>query len=174
MQNESIQALNTTLTPTRRLTTKERAVFEKVTDEFSHLTCADEEALTQYAEAVSRYHLAAKDTKRHPTVSIPVVNRATGNIVGSKDVRNPAFVTLRESSAQMVSLGRRLLIDAHSAEKRLRMDSKLARSAAAVAADGNKANPSAGEMTDEEFMTFCYDDPELEYIFGKRPDPLYN
>src|SRR5450631_2173706 len=100
-----------TLMPTRRLNSKEREVFKRVKDEFSHLTNSDAEQLTQYAETIIRHQLAVTETKRHPTVSTPITNRATGNIVGSKDVRNPAFVTLREASAQMVSLGRRLLID---------------------------------------------------------------
>jgi phage terminase small subunit len=150
MLNETIHAPNAALIPTRRLTTKERAVFERLTQEFNHLSSSDAEQLTQYAEAVIRYQIAAKETKKNPTVSIPVVNRSTGNTTGHKVVRNPAFVTLREASAQMISLGRRLLIDAHSAEKRLRMASKLARSAAAVAANSSDYEAN---LTEEQIET---------------------
>jgi hypothetical protein len=110
------------LEPTRRLTTRERRVFDRVSNEPEHLT--------QYAEAVARYEDALKSTKKHALISVPVVNRSTGNVTGTKQIRNPAFATLKESLSQANTLARRLLIDAHSAEKRQRLLTKRARAAA--------------------------------------------
>ena len=84
--------------PTRKLTAKERKVFERVLSEFIHLTSSDGEQLTQYAEAVIRYETAVKETKKHPIVSVPIINRSTGNLTGEKLIRNPAFVTVKENS----------------------------------------------------------------------------
>jgi phage terminase small subunit len=130
-----------TLTPTRRLNKAERTVFDRVNAEFIHLTPSDAEQLTSYAEAVVRYEVAVKETKKHPTIAIPVVNRTTGNVTGERITRNPAFATMREAMAQMVSLGRRLLIDAHSADKRQRLLTKKSRAMTAAeakhAADGS-------------------------------------
>lgn len=120
------------ISPTRRLTPKERKVFDRVTSEFVHLQASDAEQLTQYAEAVVRYQTALKETKANPTVTAPVVNRSTGNVVADKVVRNPAFITLKESQAQLNTLARRLLIDASSADKRNRLLTKRARTLAAI------------------------------------------
>lgn len=131
MKTTRIVSNTAQITPTRRLATKERRVFDRVLSEFIHLTTSDAEQLTQYAEAVVRYEMAAKETKKHPTVSISVVNRATGNVTGEKLVRNTAFVTLREAQVQITALARRLLIDSHSAEKRQRALTKRSRALAA-------------------------------------------
>ena len=117
--------------PTRRLTSRERRVFDRVSNDFAHLSVIDEEQLTQYAEAVVRYEDALKSTKKHALISVPVVNRSTGNVTGEKLVRNPAFVTLKETLTQMNALARRLMIDAHSAEKRQRLLTKRAQALAA-------------------------------------------
>jgi hypothetical protein len=115
------------ITPTRRLNAKERKVFDRVVADFTHFQPSDAEQLTQLAEATVRYEAAAKETKRNPTVSLPVINRASGNIVGEKVVRNPAYATLKEAQTAMNSLARRLMIDAHSAEKRQRLMTKRVR-----------------------------------------------
>jgi phage terminase small subunit len=138
------------IAPSRRLSAKERKIFDRVLSEFSHLVPSDAEQLTQYSEAAIRYQVAAKEIKQNPTVEIAVVNRASGNITGFKIVRNPAFVTLREASAQMVSLGRRLMIDAHSAEKRMRMQSKKARSQSSVEADAITERDLRASLTQEQ------------------------
>jgi hypothetical protein len=148
---------NPALTPTRRLTAKERAVFDRVASEFNHLTSSDEEQLTQYAEANVRYQVAAKATKKHPTISLPVINRSTGNVTGEKIVRNTAFATLKESQAAMNSLARRLMIDAHSAEKRLRLASKIARSAFGIVASEVAANIAALSITEEQIQAAVQD-----------------
>ena len=140
--NTTISASNTSITPTRKLTVKERKVFDRVLAEFIHLAPSDAEQLSQYAEAVIRYEKATKESKRHPTVSIPVVNRATGNIVGDKVVRNPAFATIKEAQSQVTALARRLMIDAHSSEKRQRLLTKKARALAASEAK-SASNASA-------------------------------
>lgn len=129
------------LEPTRRLSTAERRVFDQIRGDFVHLVASDAEMLTQYAEAAARYQTAAKETKKNPTVSMPVVNRASGNVVGEKIVRNPAFVTLKEAQSQMNALARRLMIDPASAEKRQRLLTKKARAlvAAEQAAASNRA-----------------------------------
>ncbi len=141
--NDLDSNLNVLLVPTRRLNVKERRVFDRVLSEFVHLGPSDAEQLTQYAEAVVRYETAMKAAKKHSTVSIPVVNRATGNVTGEKIVRNPAFVTLREAQSQMNTLARRLLIDTHSAEKRQRMLTKKAR---ALAASESKSADDAAAL----------------------------
>jgi len=104
------------LRPTRRISTRERAVFDRILRDFRHLRPSDAEMLTQYAETVVRYEIAAKETKKQPVVSVPIVNRASGNVTGEKQTRNPAFATLRESQQQMTALARRLMIDAASIE----------------------------------------------------------
>ena len=158
------------LAPTRRLTSKERKVFDRVASEFTHLEPSDSEQLSQYAEAVIRYQIAAKETKRHPTVSLPVVNRTTGNVTSSKTVRNPAFLNLREASAQMVSLGRRLLIDAHSAEKRLRLKSKLARSLSGIEASKLAENEALESVTEEQIQAVI--DESRKGFLGLNPAQL--
>jgi len=129
------------IAPTRKLINKELDVFNRVLSESVHLTSADAEQLTQYAEAVIRYETALKQTKKHPTISVPVINRSTGNVTGEKRVRNPAFVTLKEALTQMNVLARRLMIDAHSAEKRQRLLTK--RSQAMAASESKMAADSA-------------------------------
>lgn len=130
-----------TLSPTRRLNKAERTVFERVNSEFIHLTTSDAEQLTAYAETVVRYEIALKSTKKNATISVPVVNRSTGNVTGEKIIRNPAFATLKEAQSQMVALARRLMIDAHSAEKRQRLLTKKSR--AMIAAEQKQAADSA-------------------------------
>ena len=119
------------LKPTRRLSTAERRIFDRIRREFVHLVTSDAEQLTQYAEAVARYETAAKEAKKHPTITVPVINRSTGNVVGEKIARNPAFATVKETQQQMNTLARRLLIDPASAEKRARLLTKKARALAA-------------------------------------------
>jgi hypothetical protein len=143
---------NPTLIPTRRLNSKERRVFDRVASEFNHLTPTDEEQITQYAEAVVRYSTASKDSKKRPTVTLPVVNRSTGNVTGQKIVRNTSFATLKEAQAQINSLARRLMIDAHSAEKRLRYTSKKSRSAAGVVASDVASNVALASITEAEIQ----------------------
>lgn len=141
---------NETLTSTRRLSSKERAVFDRVTSEFVHLAASDAEQLTQYAEAVVRYQTAAKETKKSSTVSIPVVNRATGNVTGEKIIRNPAFATLKEALSQMNALARRLLIDAHSAEKRQRLLTKKARALVAAETQSASSEAALANLSEEQ------------------------
>lgn len=158
-----------TLLPTRRLTAKERAVFDRVSSQFAHLTASDAEQLTQYAESSVRYEAAVRETKKHPTVSQPVINRTTGNVVGEKPVRNPAFATLREAQAQMVSLGRRLLIDAHSADKRQKLLTRKSRSLTAAEQD----TPALTEARMAAYAAEAYTDPEDACLFlqpGERLD----
>lgn len=131
MKNTNSDVKTEAILPTRKLTAREQKVFDRVLAEFVHLTSADAEMLTQYCEAVARYQAAARETKKNPTIDLPVVNRATGNIVGHKPVRNPAFITLRESQSQANSLARRLMIDSVSTEKRQRLQSKQAKALAA-------------------------------------------
>lgn len=142
-----------TMTPTRRLKKAEREVFERVNSEFIHLTSTDAEQLTQYVEAVVRYEAALKQTTKHPTISVPVVNRSTGNITGEKIVRNPAFTTIKEAQSQMNALARRLMIDAHSAEKRQRMLTK--RSRALAASESNTVSDAAAlaEVSESQIQT---------------------
>jgi len=137
------------LEPTRRLTSKERRVFDRVSNEFEHLSVLDEEQLTQYAEAVIRYETALKQTRKHPTISVPVVNRSTGNVTGEKHVRNTAFATIKESLSQANTLARRLLIDAHSAEKRQRLLTKRARAAA-----GKEALVATASRDDDDLALY--------------------
>jgi len=77
MKNTNTDINAAPIAPTRKLTVKERRVFHRVLSEFVHLTSADAEQLTQYAEAVNRYESAVKEIKKHPTISVPVINRAT-------------------------------------------------------------------------------------------------
>jgi len=141
---------NITIVPTRRLTAKERSVFDRVVSDFVHLQGSDAEQLTQYAEAVVRYQTAAKEIKKNPNISIPVVNRATGNIVGEKLVRNPAFATVKETQTQMNTLARRLMIDAHSAEKRQRLLTRKARALAAVESKHSSDSSLLAGITEEQ------------------------
>jgi hypothetical protein len=115
------------ITPTRRLNGKERIVFDRVLDNFSHLKTSDAEQLTMYAEASVRYADASRDTKKNPTVKVPVINRSTGNVTNYKDVRNPQFRTVKEATSDMNSLARRLMIDSASQNKLLVLESKKAR-----------------------------------------------
>lgn len=140
------------ITPTRRLAAKERKVFDRVVSEFLHLQPSDAEQLTQYAEAIVRYETAVKESKKHPTISVPVINRSTGNIVGEKLIRNPALTTLKEAQSQHSSLARRLMIDAHSAEKRQRMLTKKAR--ALQASEQKSANDASAlnDVTEEQIQ----------------------
>jgi len=137
-----------TINPTRRLPAATRAVFEKVAGDFIHLQSSDAEQLTQYAEAVIRYRNAEKETRKHPTISTPIVNRSTGNVVGEKIIRNPAFVTMREAQAQMNSLARRLMIDATSANKRQRLLTKKARALAASEASSAASQSAVANLTE--------------------------
>jgi P27 family predicted phage terminase small subunit len=140
------------LAPTRRLNTKERDVFNRVVAEFAHLTASDEEQLTQYCEAVVRYQIAAKETKKNPLVSTPVVNRSTGNIVGDKLGRNPAWITLKESQTAMNSLARRLMIDASSANKRQSLLTKKARALSGIESQSIADNAVLASITEEQIQ----------------------
>src|SRR5690242_958918 len=120
------------LKPTRRLKPAARKVFDNVSTSFVHLAATDAEALTAYSEWSAIYAEALRETQRSPMVSVPVVNRSTGNVVGERTTRNPMFASMREAQQHVTSLGRRLLIDAHSAEKRQRLLTKKARALAAA------------------------------------------
>ena len=179
--------------PNKRLAAKERRVFDRVVSEFAHLKQSDADMIARYSEAFIRYETAAAQVKRYPMVQKPTINRSTGNVVGTTPVRNPLFRTVAEAQSQMNSLARRLLIDAASENRRLSLQSKKARSAAAVAAE------SATRYTEEEierealerakrfplataatlrqlaidvfddFFSPDWDDPELEYLGLTRP-----
>lgn len=159
------------LKPTRRLNAAERAVFDKVCADFVHLAPTDAEMLTQYAEAAARYQTAAKETKKNPTVSVPVINRASGNIVGQKVVRSPSFVTLKEAQSQMNALARRLLIDAHSAEKRQRLLTKKAR-ALQASEQAQAASNDAQPFTEAEIAAM--EQELLSQAVALRGDALRN
>jgi uncharacterized membrane-anchored protein YjiN (DUF445 family) len=141
------------ITPTRRLNKAQRAVFDRVIAEFIHLTSSDAEQLTQLAEATIRYQTAERETRKNPTISVPVVNRATGNITGEKIVRNPAFTTVKEAQSQMNALARRLIIDAASAEKRQRLLTKKARALAAAEAAKRQSQSAEAKLTEDEIQT---------------------
>jgi phage terminase small subunit len=115
------------INPVRKLSAKERKVFDRVVSDFSHIGQTASEMLCRFAEASVRYEDAVKDIKKNPTVKTAVINRSTGNIVGYKEVRNPAFRTLSEAQSQMNALARRLLIDAASENRRLTLLSKKSR-----------------------------------------------
>ena len=123
---------DSSILPTRRLPAGALAVFKKVQTDFIHLQSSDAEQLTQYAEAATRYQNAQKETRKRPTISTPIVNRATGNVTGEKITRNPAWLTLKEAQQQMNTLARRLMIDATSADKRQRLLTKAARALGAL------------------------------------------
>lgn len=137
------------LKPTRRLKSAARKVFEQVSSSFVHLAPTDAETLTQYSEWSAIYQEALRETQRSPTVSIPVINRSTGNVVGERTARNPAFATLREAQQHVTSLGRRLLIDAHSADKRQRLLTKKSR-ALAASEQAQAAQTDAPKWTEEQ------------------------
>jgi hypothetical protein len=149
------------ITPTRRISSKERKVFDRVLSSFEHLQASDAEQLTSYSEAVVRYETAAKECKEFPTIEQPVVNRASGNIVGHKVVRNTAHASMKEAGSQMISLARRLLIDTASANKRMTLLSKRAR--ALRAQEEKDAEKHAGKATDahirEHIKLMLKDDP---------------
>ena len=144
---------STTITPTRRLNASQRAIFDRVCADFIHLTSSDAEQLTQYAEAVVRYQTAEKETRKHPAISVPVINRSTGNPTGEKLVRNPAFSTLKDAQSQMNTLARRLLIDAASTEKRQRLLTKKARALAAAEATSAAQQDAISKLTESEIQT---------------------
>lgn len=172
------------ITPTRRLTAKERKIFARVTAEFIHLQPSDAEQLTQFAEAVIRYETAAKETKKHPTVAVPVVNRATGNVTGEKIVRNPAFTTVKEAQSQMNALARRLMIDAYSAEKRQRLLTKKARALAAAEMTSASHEAALSSATEEQIAieidrvakTYIHATPETlrQHAIWYLTDPYIN
>lgn len=137
------------ITPTRRLTAKERKVFERVISEFAHLSVTDADMLTRYAETSLRYVDALKETKKSPTVKQPVINRSTGNVTGYKEIRNPAFRTLTEAQSQLNSLSRRLLIDAASENKRLILQSKKSRAFTASEQATRSARDILASITEE-------------------------
>jgi phage terminase small subunit len=143
----------TAITPVRRLTKKERVVFDRVLADFSHLKSSDAEQITQYAEASIRYADAAKDTKKNPTVKVPVINRSTGNVTNYKDVRNPQFRTVKEAVSDMNSLARRLMIDAASENKRLVLESKKARAGTGKASMTAWEKAAMASVTEEQ-ITF--------------------
>jgi phage terminase small subunit len=147
------------LKPTRRLKPSARKVFEQVQAGFIHLSPSDAEQLTQYAEWSAIYADALHETQRHPTITVPVINRSTGNVVGEKIVRNPMFATLREAQQQVTTLGRRLLIDAHSADKRQRLLTKKAR-ALTASEQAQAAENARGEeftFTDEQIVAVMHE-----------------
>lgn len=140
-----------TLKPTRRLKPAARKVFDKVSSGFVHLAPTDAETLTAYSEWSAIYAEALRETQRSPLVTVPIVNRSTGNVVGERTTRNPMFATLSEAQAHVTSLGRRLLIDAHSAEKRQRLLTKKARAlAAAEHAQAESTDDVAPKWSEEE------------------------
>jgi len=152
--NEEEYGSNPLLVPTRRLKARERAIFDRITNQFNHLRESDAEQLTQFAETAIRYETALKETRKRPVVIVPIVNRSSGNVVGEKTVRNPAYATLKEATQQMTALARRLLIDAHSAEKRQRLATKNA-----IAFAGSEQAP---DPTDE-FRGWDIEAADTEY-----------
>lgn len=148
MPLSAVNSATSTLKPTRRLKAAASKVFEGVSSSFVHLTAADAEQLTQYAEWSAIYSDALRETQRSPTISVPVVNRTSGNVVGERITRSPSFATLREAQQQVTSLARRLLIDAHSADKRARLLTRKARALQALEAE--QAAITAQTFTEEE------------------------
>lgn len=154
--NTSSESLNagslgeTPIAPTRKLKAAERRIFDRVTSSFLHLSPSDSEQLTQYAEAVARYEAAIKETKLRPLLSIPIINRSTGNVTGEKTVRNPAFATIKEATGLITSLARRLMIDAHSAEKRQKLLTKKARALAACESKSASDAEILGAINEEQ------------------------
>lgn len=175
------------LVPTRRLSARERKVFDRVASEFTHLKSTDEDMLTRFAEASIRYADAAKSTKQHPMVSKPVVNRSTGNIVGETLIRNPLFRSVSEAQSQMNSLGRRLMIDAASENKRLILLSKKARSASGLEADAIAGRDYREHISEEqieeeiqttldrgEFHWLTTDEMRRSFVIWYLTDPYLN
>jgi hypothetical protein len=138
------------ITPVRKLSAKERKVFDRVASDFSHLGPTSSEMLCRFAECAVRYEDALKDVKKHPTVEQPIVNRSTGNITGYKIVRNPAFRTLAEAQSQMNALARRLLIDAASENRRLTLLSKNSRSLSADEESSRREREIRDSITEEK------------------------
>lgn len=112
--------------------------------------------LTAYAEAVVRYEAAVRETKKRPTIAQPVINRASGNVTGEKEIRNPAFATLREAQQQAATLARRLMIDPASAEKRQRLATRKARTADNLGAAAVDPKPHP-HFTEEQISAVAED-----------------
>ena len=109
--------------PTRRLLKAEMVVFSRVLGEFPHLQASDSELLTQFAETVIRYEKALKDWKKRPEIETTITQ---GRQQITKTVPNPARVVVKQAQQAMVSLSRRLLIDAASVDKRMKLLAKKA------------------------------------------------
>jgi phage terminase small subunit len=152
------------ITPTRRLTAKERKVFERVISEFDHLSTTDADMLTRYAETSARYVDALKETKKYPTVKQAVINRSTGNVTGYKEIRNPAFRTLTEAQSQLNSLSRRLLIDTASENKRLILQSKKSRAFTASEQADRSERDILASITEEQIETEIARNLRLGYM----------
>jgi phage terminase small subunit len=175
------------LVPIRRLTGKEKKVFDRVVSDFDHLNQTSAEMLCRYSEAFVRYEDASKEVKRHPTVKQPVVNRSTGNVTGFKEIRNPAFRTLAEAQSQLNSLARRLLIDAASETKRLTLQSKKARSFSALEHEVRNERDIRASLTEEQiadgferylkryvFPPWCDDEMNRELVIEWLCDPIFH
>lgn len=132
------------LRPTRRLNKREKSTFDGIRSSFSHLTGADSELLTMYAETAERYRVAARDAKKSPTLAVETFNKSTGNATGVKVIKNPAATMAKESLSALTSLARRLLIDPASAEKRQRLLTKKSRALQA-------AEQAEAEQTGRQF-----------------------
>ena len=160
------------ITPTRRLSKKERSVFDRVLADFSHLKSSDAEQITQYAEASIRYADAARDTKKNPTVKVPVINRSTGNVTQYRDVRNPSFRTVKEATSDMNSLARRLMIDSASQNKLLVLESKRARAATGKASMTVWERTVLASITEEQIVfKMTEQDCDRAYAIELLTDP---
>jgi len=148
--------------PTRKRSAKERREFDRIVANNPHLTAADARPITDLA--ILNVRIADSDTevKKTPNIQVPQINRSTGNIVGHKPARNPAFATLREARVQAHRLDRQLLIGPQFAAKRLRLLTKQAQAAQAIEtehSDSYKRQEAISEQDIEGLIDYWHRSP---------------
>lgn len=110
--------------PTRKLKTPEKKVFVRTLASYPFLRSEDAELLTAYSEQMALYESAKQQAEKEPTVTVPQYNRSTGNQVGTKVVRNPAYATMSQALTQTRLLSRRLSMNNQKGRKEAEREEK--------------------------------------------------
>lgn len=139
--------------PTKRLAPKARKHFDRITAQNPHLLPENADAVTSYALALAGRDAAEIEITKRPRITVPVVNRSTGNVTGHAVKRNTAaFADLRLYSQQVRQYERSLRIGPAYDAQRSAMTTRRARREQAAVKDANSEDAILAAITHADIL----------------------